>query len=45
MHFYIPNDFFVSNAACSASVDKLFSYLEFFYARVYGYLIALSFCS
>ena len=30
---------FVSNAACSVSVDKLFSYLDFFYARVYGYLI------
>ena len=36
---------FMSNAVCSASVDKLFSYLDFFYARVYGYLIALSFCS
>ena len=36
---------FMSNAACSVSVDKLSSYLELFYARVYGYLIALSFCS
>ena len=35
---------FMSNAACSVSVDKLFSYLEIFYARVYDYLIALSFC-
>ena len=35
----------MSNAACSVSVDRLFSYLELFYARVYGYLIALFFCS
>ena len=36
---------FLSNAACSNSVDILYSYLELFYARVYGYLIALSLCS
>ena len=30
----------MSNAACSVSVDKLYSYLALFYARVYGYLIA-----
>ena len=36
---------FMSYAACSVSVDKLFTYLEFFYARVYGYLTALYFCS
>ena len=35
----------MSNAACSVSVDKLYSNRELFYARVYGYLIALSFCS
>ena len=35
----------MSNAACSVSVDKLYSYLELFDARVYGYLMALSFCS
>ena len=35
----------MSNAVCSVSVDILYSYLELFYARVYGYLIALSFCS
>ena len=29
---------FMSNAACSVSVNKLFSYLELLYARVYGYL-------
>ena len=33
----------MSNAACSVSVDKLFTYLELFYAMLYGYLTALSF--
>ena len=35
---------FMSNAACSNSVDKLYSYLELFYARVYGYQIVLPIC-
>ena len=33
----------MSNAACSVSVDKLFSHLELFYARVYGYLNSIIF--
>ena len=43
--FIFQRTCFMSTAACSVSVDKLYSYLELFYARVYGYLIALSFCS
>ena len=45
MLFYILKGSFYINAACSISVDELYSYLELFYARVYGPLIALSFCS
>ena len=43
--FIFQRTCFMSNAACTVSVYKLSSYLELFYARVYGYLMALSFYS